>query len=71
MYIYHHVSYFHSGIAIAVVEVDSNRHQNYFAYESLSDVGETRVWFASKILTPCRMHICSKVITIINFSFIN
>ena len=25
-------------------------------YESLSDVGEIRVWFASKILTPCRMH---------------
>ena len=26
------------------------------AYESFSDVGEIRVWFASKILTPCRMH---------------
>ena len=25
-------------------------------YESLSDAGEIRVWFASKILTPCRMH---------------
>ena len=25
-------------------------------YESLSDVGERRVWFASKKLTPCRMH---------------
>ena len=25
-------------------------------YESLSDVGEIRVYFASKILTPCRMH---------------
>ena len=25
-------------------------------YESSSDVGEIRVWFASKILTPCRMH---------------
>ena len=25
-------------------------------YESLSDVGESRVWFASKNLTPCRMH---------------
>ena len=25
-------------------------------YESFSDVGEIRVWFASKILTPCRMH---------------
>ena len=25
-------------------------------YESLSDVGEIRVWFASKNLTPCRMH---------------
>ena len=24
--------------------------------ESFSDVGEIRVWFASKILTPCRMH---------------
>ena len=26
------------------------------AYESFSDVGEIRVYFASKILTPCRMH---------------
>ena len=25
-------------------------------YESFTDVGEIRVWFASKILTPCRMH---------------
>ena len=25
-------------------------------YESFSDVGDIRVWFASKILTPCRMH---------------
>ena len=25
-------------------------------YETLSDVGEIRVYFASKILTPCRMH---------------
>ena len=25
-------------------------------YESLSDVEESRVWFASKNLTPCRMH---------------
>ena len=25
-------------------------------YESFSDVGEIRVYFASKILTPCRMH---------------
>ena len=25
-------------------------------YESFSDVGEIRVWFASKNLTPCRMH---------------
>ena len=25
-------------------------------YESFSDVGESRVWFASKNLTPCRMH---------------
>ena len=25
-------------------------------YESFSDVGEIRVWFASKILTPCRTH---------------
>ena len=29
---------------------------NGLIYESLSDVGEIRVWFASKILTPCRMH---------------
>ena len=26
------------------------------AYDSLSDVGENRVYFASKILTSCRMH---------------
>ena len=25
-------------------------------YESFSDVGESRVWFASKNLMPCRMH---------------
>ena len=25
-------------------------------YDSLSDVGENRVWFASKNLTPCWMH---------------
>ena len=25
-------------------------------HESFSDVGEIRVYFASKILTPCRMH---------------
>ena len=24
--------------------------------DSFSDVPESRVWFASKILTPCRMH---------------
>ena len=27
-----------------------------FTYDSFSDVGEIRVYFASKILTPCRMH---------------
>ena len=27
-----------------------------YQYESFSDVGEIRVFFASKILTPCRMH---------------
>ena len=27
-----------------------------YIYESFSDVGEIRVYFASKILTPCRMH---------------
>ena len=26
------------------------------AYDSFSDVPESRVWFASKNLTPCRMH---------------
>ena len=26
-------------------------------YDSLSDVGESWVWFASKNLTPCRMHL--------------
>ena len=25
-------------------------------YESFSDVGKSRVWFASKNLTPCRKH---------------
>ena len=25
-------------------------------YEKVSDVPESRVWFASKNLTPCRMH---------------
>ena len=25
-------------------------------YDSFSDVGESQVWFASKNLTPCRMH---------------
>ena len=25
-------------------------------YEKVSDVTESRVWFASKNLTPCRMH---------------
>merc|ERR1711873_134872 len=29
----------------------------YSTYESFSDVGEIRVYFASKILTPCRMHL--------------
>ena len=30
--------------------------ENCSLYDSLSDVGESRVWFASKNLTPCRMH---------------
>ena len=31
--------------------------KSYFSvYDSLSDVGESRIWFASKNLTPCRMH---------------
>ena len=29
---------------------------NRVGYDSFSDVGENRVYFASKILTPCRMH---------------
>ena len=29
---------------------------NLNMYESFSDVGEIRVWFASKNPTPCRMH---------------
>ena len=28
----------------------------YDKSDSFSDVGENRVYFASKILTPCRMH---------------
>ena len=31
-------------------------HFSQTVYDSLSDVGEIRVYFASKILTPCRMH---------------
>ena len=27
-----------------------------FIYDSFSDVGESRVWFVSKNLTPCTMH---------------
>ena len=27
-----------------------------FIYDKVSDVPESRVWFASKNLTPCRMH---------------
>ena len=37
---------------LAAPEVVSVKSQ----YESFSDVGESRVWFASKNLTPCRMH---------------
>ena len=33
-----------------------SRQKGLGTYESLSDVGEIRVWFASKNLTPCRMH---------------
>ena len=36
--------------------MDKTRQHLLFEYESFSDVGESRVWFASKILTPCRMH---------------
>ena len=32
------------------------RDRDDIRYDSLSDVGEIRVYFASKILTPCRMH---------------
>ena len=28
----------------------------HYPYEKVSDVPETRVWFASKNLTPCWMH---------------
>ena len=28
----------------------------FSTYDSFSDVGESQVWFASKNLTPCRMH---------------
>ena len=40
-----------------------NHHQHHdhhyhviIGYDSFSDVPESRVWFASKNLTPCRMH---------------
>ena len=36
--------------------VNTFMYMNVDEYESLSDVGESRVWFASKNLTPCRMH---------------
>ena len=32
------------------------KYKDLWFYESFSDVGEIRVYFASKILTPCRMH---------------
>ena len=38
----------------ALVAVEAHRWET--TYESFSDVGEIRVYFASKILTPCRMH---------------
>ena len=44
--------------AVAVLEAhgDQVTIAYYPPYESFSDVGEIRVYFASKILTPCRMH---------------
>ena len=36
--------------------VQQNCYLNKQTYDSFSDVGESRVWFASKNLTPCRMH---------------
>ena len=35
---------------------DKDKEVAYTLYDSFSDVGEIRVYFASKILTPCRMH---------------
>ena len=34
----------------------SNSNKHWRIYDWLSDVPESRVWFASKNLTPCRMH---------------
>ena len=39
---------FHTGL---------NFFETIVKYESFSDVGESRVWFASKNLKPCRMHL--------------
>ena len=39
-----------------VSKIDEFHVQCLFWYEFFSDVGEIRVWFASKILTPCRLH---------------
>ena len=33
-----------------------HQYSSIFVYDSFSDVGEIRVYFASKILTPCRIH---------------
>ena len=38
-------------------QIDNFATQGVFSYEKVSDVPESRVWFASKNLTPCRMHL--------------
>ena len=44
-------------LAAGSIEIDIQTSTLYRTlYESFSDVGEIRVWFTSKILTPCRMH---------------
>ena len=37
-------------------ESEKKESKDHQRYDSIASVGESRVWFASKNLTPCRMH---------------
>ena len=61
MYILNAVSYSSLNLIKAEQKEIDFLSQTYIAmyssmYEKVSDVPESRVWFASKNLTPCRMH---------------